>query len=327
MITTSRYSFRMTRNLQAKPRPLRAILLLVVLSLPQPAIGSVYEDRVDVEWVLVPAVVHKDSRYVRGLEARDFELTVDGRPVAIDSFEASDDAPISLIHLQDLSGSMALDGRLAASREALRCFLERSRPGDEIALASFAGGRVGVEVPFTADVSVLGEAMGAWRAYGTTALHDAVAWLPDVTVRDRGTRRAAVLITDGADNASALEPAAARALVRRARLPVYVLGLSTGSPFKLDPEGRKLHRYADVLNLLAHQTGGRYYSIQGEADAVCEAIDEELRSQYVLGFATGTGQIGYRSIRVTVPGRKVEVLHRRGYNGRLPAAEAGSLPR
>ena len=304
-----------------------SLLLLVALCLPENAAGSVYEDRVDVEWVLVPAVVRKDSRYVRGLEARDFELTVDGRPVAIDSFEASDDAPISLLHLQDLSGSMALDGRLAASREALSCFLNSSRPGDEFALASFAGGETRVEVPFTADVSALDEAMAAWRAYGTTALHDAVAWLPDVTARDRGTRRAAVLITDGVDNASALAPAAARDLVRRARLPVYVLGLDTGSPFELDAQSRKLHRYADVLNLLAHQTGGRYYSIQGEADAVCAAIDEELRSQYVLGFATGSGQIGYRSIRVTVPGRKVEVLHRRGYNGRLPAPEAGSPPR
>ncbi len=304
------------------------VLVLAALCLSQTAGGSVYQDQVDVEWVLVPAVVRKGPTFVRGLEKQDFELTVDGRPVTIASFEASTDAPVSLIHLQDLSGSMALDGRLEASREALGCFLERSRPGDEFALASFAGGRIRVEVPFTADGSTLGEAMAAWRGYGTTALHDAVAWLPDVAVRDRGVRRAAVLVTDGVDNASTLSPAAARDLVRRARLPVYVLGLETGSPFKLDPDGQKLHRYADVLNLLAHQTGGRYYSVEEEAGAVCAEIDEELRSQYVLGFATaGTGQVGYQSIRVTVPGRKVEVLHRHGYSGRPPAPEAGSRHR
>ncbi len=314
----------MTRAIQVAVRPSGAILLLAVLCLSPAAEASVYQDRVDVEWVLVPAVVRKGPRYVRGLEARDFELTVDGRPVTIGSFEADNDAPVSLIHLQDLSGSMALDGRLEASREALGCFLGRSRPGDEFALASFAGGRTQVEVPFTADASVLREAMVAWRAYGTTALHDAVAWLPEVSVRDRSARRAAVLITDGVDNASALTPAAARDLVRRARLPVYVLGLATGSPFELDPDGGKLHRYADVLNLLAHLTGGRYYSIEGNARSLCAAIDAELRSQYVLGFAAGTGQVGYRSINVTVPGRKVEVLHRRGYTGRLPTPGVGS---
>ncbi len=316
----------MTPAIKVVERPSGTILLFAMLCLPWAADGSVYQDRVDVEWVLVPAVVRRGSSYVRGLEKKDFELTVDGRIVAIGSFAAGADAPVSLIHLQDLSGSMALNGRLETSRDVLSCFLERARPGDEFALASFAGGKIRVEVPLTTDASALDEAIAAWRGYGTTALHDAVAWLPDIAVRDRGVRRAAVLITDGADNASTLSPAAARDLVRRARLPVYVLGLSTGSPFKLDAQGRKLHRYADVLNLLAHLTGGRYYSIQGDADAVCAAIDKELRSQYVLGFAAGTGEVDYHSIRVTAPGRKVEVLHRRGYNGRLPVPEAGSPP-
>ena len=312
-------------------RTLIPLLLLAALCPPEAAAqGSAYQERIDVAWVLVPAVVRKanggvSGSYVRGLGARDFELTVDGRSVPIGSFESSSDAPVSLIHLQDLSGSMALDGRLETSRDALGCFLERARPGDEFALASFAGGRIRVEVPFTADGSALGEAMATWRGYGTTALHDAVAWLPDVAVRDHGVRRAAVLITDGSDNASTFSPAKARELVRQAQLPVYVLGLETGSPFALDPDGRKLHRYADILNLLAHLTGGRYYSIGRDAGDACALIDQELRSQYVLGFATGgSGSINYRSIRVTVPGRKVDVSHRLGYSGRLPSAGSGS---
>ncbi len=320
----------MTRNL---------LPILLLAAFCQVAEGSVFQERVDVEWVLVPATVRKGASHVRGLEARDFELTVDGRPVPIGSFEARVDAPVSLIHLQDLSGSMALGGRLETSRRVLSCFLERARPGDAFALASFAGGNVGVEVPFTADVSVLGEAMSGWRGYGTTALHDAVAWLPDVAVGDRGARRAAVLITDGADNASVLSPTSARELVRRAQFPVYVLGLQTGSPPELDPGGRKLHRHAGVLNLLAHLTGGRYHPIvardsrnprasAGLPERVCAVIDEELRSQYVLGFAaSAAGSINDRSIRVTVPGRKVEVRHRHGYSGRPPALELGSRTR
>ncbi len=295
--------------------------LVAALGLPPAAAqGSAYQERVEVDWVLVPAVVRKGADFVHGLEQRDFELTVDGRPAAIESFESRADAPVSLIHLQDLSGSMALDGKLETSRRTLSCLLERSRPGDELALASFAGGRVLLEVPFTADGSAIATAMAAWRGYGTTGLHDAVAWLPEVAVPGRSVKRAALLVTDGADNASALSPAGARELVRRARLPVYVLGLGTGSPFELDSKGGKLHRYADVLNLLAHLTGGRYYSIGQDAGEVCAAIDQELRSQYVLGFAaSGSGATRYRSLEVRVPGRRVEVLHRRGYSGRPPA--------
>ena len=321
-------------------RALIAILFLAtVCPSAVPAQDSAFQERIEVEWVLVPAVVRKAApkrggrnqggkrnpgSFVRGLERRDFELEVDGEPVAIESFEARADAPVSLIHLQDLSGSMALDGKLETSRRVLGCLLERSRPGDRLALASFAGGKVFLEVPFTGDGSVIAEAVARWRGYGTTALHDAVAWLPQVTVRDAGVKRAALLITDGTDNASELSAAEARELVRRARLPVYVLGLETGSPFELDPEGAKLYRHADMLNLLAQLTGGRYYSIERDASAVCAAIDQELRSQYVLGFAAGgTGAARYRKLEVTVRGRRVEVLHRQGYTGRLPAREAG----
>ncbi len=301
----------------------RAWLVAAMLCLPLDAQDSGYRERIEVEWVLVPAVVRTPSGYVHGLGRDDFELRVDGRPVAVESFEAAGDAPMSLVHLQDLSGSMALSGKIDASRRLLTCILDRARPGDELAVATFASGRIRVEVPFTGEVAALRDAMDTWRGYGTTALHDAVAWLPTVAVHDHSVKRAALLVTDGADNASVLEPARARELVRRAKLPVYVLGLATGSPFELDRRGRKKHRHADVLNLLAHLTGGRYHSVTGEdVEEVCATIVQDLRSQYILGFATGgAGPPRYRSIEVKVRGKKRSVLHRQGYTGRSPAAE------
>ena len=284
---------------------------------------AIYQEQVEVEMILVPAIVTTPSGSgLHKLEARDFSLLVDGAPTSVESFEASTDAPVSLIHLQDLSGSMALGYKLAASRDALSCILSQTRPGDEIALASFASGRIRVEVPFTTERLALQDAMAAWRGYGTTALNDAVAWLPDIAIRDHGVKRAALLISDGVDNASVLSPSDARAIVRQAQIPVYVLGLGSGSPFELDREGQKIHRYADVLNLLAHLTGGRYHAItdRQEVAAACGAILDDLRSQYILGFSTGAvGGKAYRSLKVDVPGRNVKVLHRRGYIGRLPA--------
>ncbi len=283
-----------------------------------------FEAAVEVEWILVPVVVRSSSGYLRGLDAEDFVLAVDGHPVTLDSFENRADAPVSLIHLQDLSGSMALGDKLETSRRALGCFLDHTQPGDEIALATFASGRIQVEVPLTTDLGVVREAMASWRGYGTTALHDAVSWLPDIAVREHSVKRAALLISDGVDNASVLSSGAARAMVRQAQMPVYVLGLESGSPFELNAEGRKRHRYADGLNLLAHLTGGQYHAIQGHKGLTeaCRAMVEDLRAQYVLGFATGSGgDSAQRALRVDIPGKNVAVVHRRSYTGRLPATD------
>jgi Ca-activated chloride channel homolog len=289
---------------------------------PPPTPEATFGEEVAVAWILVPVTVKRRGAAVRGLSRRDFELRVDGRPVAFADFEARGEVSWSLLFVQDLSGSMALEGRLDASQRAVVGFLDAARPGDEFALASFAGRTTTVDVPFTEDQQALRESVAQWEAWGRTALHDAVALIPRISGRSRNLKRAAVLITDGVDNASRVRAAAARELVRRAELPVYVLGFGSGDPFALSRQGEKVYRYADVLNLLAALTGGRYFALQGPAEvaAACAAIAEELRYQYVLGFETrGTGESRYRSISVAVRGRQLEVSHRKGYHGKAPA--------
>ena len=59
----------------------------------------------------------------------------------------------------------------------------------------------------------------------------------------------------GLSEVSIAEIEQAREIVRQAQLPVYVIGLSSGNPYELTTEGKKIYRYADVLNLLAVTTG------------------------------------------------------------------------
>jgi VWFA-related protein len=276
--------------------------------------------------VLVPVIVRSQSGgYANRLEKKDFRLLVDGTPAPIESFEKRAEAPASILFLQDLSGSMGTGGKLEESRRAVRYFLDRSLPGDEFAIATFAGGSFSLSVPFTAQLDSLRHVVEGFRAYGTTALNDAVAWMPDVSTAGKNPKRFAILITDGVDNASAISPAEAREIVRRAELPVYVLGLEAGSPFALGTDGKKIYRYADVLNLLAHETGGRYYplSAPGDLGKALAAIVEDLRHEYVLGFATGGGQSRYRDLKVEVAGRNRSVLFRRGYKGPPPNSTRG----
>lgn len=282
-----------------------------------------FEGEVSVAWILVPVSVKSPGgRYVKNLDRDDFTLRVDGRTVRFPDFEPRGEVPWSVVFLQDLSGSMANGGRIEASREAVRHFLDGAKFGDEFALATFAGPTTAVEVPFTEDLATLREAVAGWEPYGRTALHDAVALLPQISGQSRNLKRAVVLITDGVDNASQMTAAQARALVRRAELPVFVLGLESGDPKVVSAEGDKVHRYADVLNLLAAMTGGRYFPVHGVADLkeACAAIAEELRYQYVLGFeTTGTGPSRYRPITVEIRRRNVRVTSRQGYRGTRPA--------
>lgn len=278
-----------------------------------------FSESMAVSWVLVPVLVRDGSDYVNDLPASAFRLYVDDQPVDIAGFEAGASAPVSFVFLQDLSGSMANGGKLESSRRALAWLLSRARPDDEFALASFAGERLRVEVPFTRDEQVLAEAMGLWDAYGTTAIHDAVAWIPQIAVEGRHPKRAAVLVTDGVDNASDLTPEAARRAVVEARLPVYVFGLGRRGGTRVDPAEDS---YGRLLQQLARTTGGHYYAVRpggGVARAAADML-EELRRQYVLAFPIATGEAAERRLRVEVeaPGR-LTVYHRKGYRGGPPA--------
>ena len=289
-----------------------------------PATDRDFGEQLSVDYVLVPVVVEVNGRPLQSLGRDAFDLLVDGESVPIESFERGD-TPATLFFLQDLSGSMALVDKLAWSRRTLAYFLDRAQPGDRFSLITFSGRQIETVVPLTDDRDHLRKAARAWRGYGITALHDAVGLLPDLVVERPSSRRAVLLVSDGFDNASDLTAFEARARIRASDIPVYVIGLDTGSPYEIDAEGNKRYRYADVMNLLAHLTGGAYFSASGteQLDAAAATILDELRHQYILGFSTGgSGPPEDHEIEVRVRRRNAEVAHRRGYFGQPPLPPA-----
>jgi VWFA-related protein len=295
---------------------------------PAEALGDTpsFDESVSVTWVLVPVVVRDRQGHVEGLERDDFRLFVDDRRVPVRELDLGSDVPLSVVYLQDLSGSMANGGKMEASRRALGTLIDATRESDQVALSTFAGGRLIIEVPFTDDTGALRESMATWEGYGTTALHDAVSLLPDISEGGKAGRRVAILVTDGLDNASALDPEEALRVVREARLPVYVIGLTAGarggrSGGARGGQGEEV-LYSDLLANLAERTGGRYFEVAGEEEATTAVADlvEDLRSRYVLGITTaGDGARTYHPIRVevTLPYRHT-LTYRRGYTGTAP---------
>ena len=274
-------------------------------------------------YVLVPVVAKSRRGLAERLAEKEFRLRVDGEPVRIESFDSGATAPIGILFLQDLSGSMGIGSKLGLSRKLIECVLDLARRGDEFAVASFSDRRLFVEVPFPGPRDTVLESARGWEGYGRTALHDAVAWLPDLVQSRSSPRRAVVLVTDGVDNASVVTAGVAREQIRQAEVPVHVLGLETGSIYAIDSAGDKVHPLADVLNLIGWATGGSYRSVDSDSEIrrACHEIVEELRHQYILGFSTrADGDPARHGIEVEVPGKakKLRLRYRRSYEGNQP---------
>jgi len=292
---------------------------------PTPPGGvATFDESLSISWVLVPVVVRSRRGHVEGLEKRDFQLWVDGRETPIQELDLGSEVPLSVVYLQDLSGSMANSGKLEASRRAFSELLSAVGDGDQVALATFAGDRLRVEVPFTNEVRTLREAMALWEGYGTTALHDAVSLLPDISEEGRSGRRVAVLVTDGVDNSSALEPEEAVRIVRQARLPVYVLGLTSAGHGTSSQAAASEVLYSELLQDLAERTGGRYFEVTDEegASTSVASLVSDLRHRYVLAVTTD-GDAPQRSheirVEVRLPYRHT-LTFRKGYSGGPPVS-------
>ncbi len=279
---------------------------------------------VSVGYVLVPfTLTDLKGRPVLDLKAKDVDLLVDGAPVALDLFERSDDAPVSFTILLDGSGSMGLVGKLEGARTAIRTLLDMRHPGDDFALHVFARGEVKEVVPFTADADAVWRAIEAVKPFGMTAFYDALAKMPDRSLLGRNGSRAILLLTDGLDNASTLTRDDLARILEGIDVPVYPLGLrSPGATTDMAPgQSAETLLNLEILAHLARISGGRLavHSEPGKLKEAIEAIEHDLRTQYLLGFTpTGRGDVRYRhfSLRFRDPGRPVRV--RAGYRGTEP---------
>jgi Ca-activated chloride channel homolog len=306
-----------------------AVLALLFGAAPVAALESVLADQppmktaaVSVGYVLVPVVVtDKKGRTIAGLREKDFTLVIEDRPVALDLFTASDDAPVSFTILLDGSGSMGLAGKMEGARAALEELVSHARPDDDFSLHVFAEGAVHELVPFTSDGARLVRAALNVRPYGKTAFFDALAKMPDRTLLGKNGSRAIVLLTDGIDNASVLTRERLEELLQGVDVPVYPIGLRT-APDSFGPGGPGEHDVnVELLKRIAFVTGGRV-ALVGEPEKLAAAIREiekDLRSQYLLGFTpTGAGPVKYRSIALVIAGRIGTYRTRSGYRGTEP---------
>jgi VWFA-related protein len=259
------------------------------------------EMRVDLVELYTTATDRR-GRPVPDLQAKDFTVEEDGVRQEIARFERVTDLPIHVGIALDTSASM--EKSLPQARDAALGFLRRTiRPKDRAAVVTF-NDHPNLAAKLTGDVSALAGGLAGIKSERSTALYDAMIFSLYYFNGLRG-RRALLLLSDGRDESSRFSFEEALEYARRSGVTIYVIGLGE------DVEKKKLARFSE-------ETGGRAFFLKDAAqlEGIYAAIEEELRSQYLIAYQstnTATGYNQFRTVELEVGRAGVEAKTIRGY--------------
>ena len=234
--------------------------------------------KVDVNLVLVPVTITDPmNRLVTGLDRENFNI-FEGRDQQVIKTFSSEDAPVSLGVIFDMSGSMT--SKIERAREAVIEFFKTANPQDEFFLITFS------EKPqelsdFTSSVEDIQGKLIYTIPKGRTALLDAI-YLGVTKMRQaKYAKKALLIISDGGDNHSRYTEGEIRSMVKEADILIYAIGIYDHY-FATDEE----RLGPALLSQVTELTGGRAFTIDNPNDLadVSTKIGIELRNQYVLGY-------------------------------------------
>lgn len=236
---------------------------------------------IDVNLALVNVTVTDPySRIVTGLESDNFRIFEDNIEQEVVNF-SSEDVPISIGVILDLSGSMA--NKLGKAKEAALQFFKTANPQDEFFLVGF-NDRARLISPFTHNVEDLQSAILPASAKGKTALLDAIyLGLNQMRSASNG-KRALLIISDGGDNSSRYTEKDIKRIVREADTQLYSIGIF--DPFEYRSRTPEELNGPTLLSETTELTGGRAFSVGNieELPDIAVKIGAELRNQYILGY-------------------------------------------
>jgi Ca-activated chloride channel family protein len=234
--------------------------------------------RMNVDMVLVPVTVTDPmNRLVTGLEKEDFQVYENNGEQKIGSF-ASEDAPVSIGIVMDLSGSMT--SKLVRARESILQFAKTANPQDEFFVIGF-NDRPELIEDFTSSIEDLQARLATVKSGHRTALLDAIYYGIAKMKDAKHERKALLVVSDGGDNRSRYTEGEVRSKVRESDVQIYAMGIF--DPYAPTPEERM---GPQLLQSLCEESGGRMFQVDDvdELSDIAEKISTELRNQYVIGY-------------------------------------------
>lgn len=244
---------------------------------------------------------------VQGLDAANFAVLENGRPVDRPfSLDVAQDA-LTIILVIDTSGSMAAQGSdnvtaIEAAKQAAITFIDTLAPNDQIAVYSFSNA-VTLQQALTLDHNLAvneGILPLTYTDFGETCLYDALLTAINTSATVPLGRRAILVLTDGADSTAngscagtTLAEVTVEARANRLKVPIFPIGFGEVDAAELDE--------------LARSTGGRSL-ISADASALetqFQALATQFRQQYHLQYPTNAASGEHElSVVVTIDGRR-----------------------
>jgi Ca-activated chloride channel family protein len=234
--------------------------------------------KVDVSLVLVPVTITDPmNRLVTGLDKDNFEVFEGKEQEEIRHF-SSEDIPVSIGVIFDMSGSMS--SKIDRAREAVVEFFKTANPQDEFFMITFADKPEQIS-DFTSSVEDIQGKLAYTIPRGRTALLDAIYLGVSKMRQAKYPKKALLIISDGGDNHSRYTEGEIKSMVKEADTLVYAIGIYD-HVFPTEEERLGPALLSDISEL----TGGRAFTIDNPNDLadVATKIGIELRNQYVLGY-------------------------------------------
>ncbi|MFY9528914.1 MAG: VWA domain-containing protein [Candidatus Acidiferrales bacterium] len=320
---------------------------LVLLTVP---LRSQQPPKISVETKLVTVfatVREKHGQIVSNLTKDDFALEEDGRPQTITYFARENDLPLTVGLLVDtsLSQRRVLD----QERSASYTFLDHTlREDKDRAFVIHFDREVELLQDLTSSHQKLEAALhlletpqpeqvsegGPHHRGGGTLLYDAVLLASDELMKKQQGRKALIVLSDGVDRGSKETLEEAISAAQRANTVAYSIlfkdeqayeqrggfggggrGGHRGGPQRFPqqerPDGKK------ILERISKETGGRLFEVSKKqpVDQIYSQIEQELRDQYILGYAPDKTQsgAGYHKIHLVTKQKELSVQARDGY--------------
>ncbi len=308
-------------------RLLGLALLTALLTVQSPRVAAQDEQptfKAEVKVVSVLATVrNKRGAFVRDLGKDDFSLLENGRPQIIKYFSRESDLPLTLGLMIDtsLSQKRVMEQERIASYSFLEQVLREKK--DQVFIMQFDLSPI-LRQELTSSFLKLSDAlqrvdvpsMNDLRSQtgGGTMLYDAMFKATQDIMRGQTGRKALIVLSDGVDTGSETSIADTIEAAQKADTLIYSILFSDEGYYGIFSGGADGR---NVLMRMARETGGGFFEVSKKQslDAIFAQLQEELRSQYNIGYESDqpVSISEFRKIQLTTHQKGLTIQARNRY--------------
>lgn len=243
------------------------------------------DDQLDLRLQQLFVTVTRGQARTLDLGEEDFKIYDNGKPQQIITFGRGE-LPLTAVLLLDTSESMQGE-RIKAARRGATTFLNGLKDVDEASVVLFSD-RLLRATQFVSDKKPLFQALEETEATGGTAVNDFL-YMSLKLLEPRVGRRVVILLSDGSDVHSVVPMSEVLWKARTGQAMIYWIQLDENKHKSYVSSWRSVEEndveYKTLIKTV-EESGGRIEKINdiAELEGAFQAILQELREQYVLGY-------------------------------------------